>query len=33
MSGKLNDLLPDWEVIVGPKEASGIPKFLKSMFG
>lgn len=32
MSGKLNDLLPDWEVIVGPKEASGIPKFLKSMF-
>ncbi|MCS7151190.1 MAG: acetyl-CoA decarbonylase/synthase complex subunit gamma [Endomicrobia bacterium] len=33
MSGKLNDLLPDWEVIVGPKEASGIPKFLKSLFG
>jgi len=33
MSGKLNDLLPDWEVIVGPKEASGIPKFLKSIFG
>ena len=33
MSGKLNDLLSDWEVIVGPKEASGIPKFLKSMFG
>jgi len=33
MSGKLNDLLSDWEIIVGPKEASGIPKFLKSMFG
>lgn len=33
MSGKLNDLLPDWEIVVGPKEASGIPKFLKSMFG
>ncbi len=32
MSGKLNDLLPDWEIIVGPKEASGIPKFLKVMF-
>jgi len=32
MSGKLNDLLPDWEIIVGPKEASGIPKFLKTIF-
>lgn len=32
MSGKLNDLLPDWEVIVGPKEASGIPKFLRTMY-
>ncbi|MCX7956522.1 MAG: acetyl-CoA decarbonylase/synthase complex subunit gamma [Endomicrobia bacterium] len=32
MSGKLNELLPDWEVIVGPKEASGIPKFLKTFY-
>lgn len=32
MSGKLNDLLPDWEIIVGPKEASGIPKFLRSLY-
>ncbi|MCX7716402.1 MAG: acetyl-CoA decarbonylase/synthase complex subunit gamma [Endomicrobia bacterium] len=32
MSGKLNDLLPDWEVIVGPKEASGIPKFLRTLY-
>ncbi|MFQ3674968.1 MAG: acetyl-CoA decarbonylase/synthase complex subunit gamma [Endomicrobiia bacterium] len=33
LSGKLNDLLPDWKIIVGPKESSGIPKFLKTMFG
>lgn len=32
MNSKLNDLLPDWEIIVGPKEASGIPKFLKSVW-
>ncbi|MCS7227754.1 MAG: acetyl-CoA decarbonylase/synthase complex subunit gamma, partial [Endomicrobia bacterium] len=32
MSGKLNDLLPDWEIIVGPKEASGIPKFLRTLY-
>ncbi len=32
MSSKLNDLLPNWEIIVGPKEASGIPKFLKSLY-
>lgn len=31
MSGKLNELLPDWEIIVGPREASGIPKFLKTL--
>ncbi len=31
MSGKLNDLLSDWKIIVGPKEASGIPKFLKTL--
>lgn len=32
MSGKLNELLPDWEIIVGPQEASGIPKFLKILY-
>jgi len=32
MSGKLNDLLQNWEIVVGPKEASGIPKFLKTSF-
>lgn len=31
MSGKLSELLPDWEIIVGPKEASGIPKFLRTL--
>ncbi len=31
MSGKLNEL-SGWDVIVGPREASGIPKFLRSMW-
>lgn len=31
MSGKLEDLLPGYKVIVGPREASGIPSFLKSL--
>jgi len=31
MSGKLNDLT-GWEVLVGPREASGIPKFLKTIW-
>ncbi|MFN3966654.1 MAG: acetyl-CoA decarbonylase/synthase complex subunit gamma [Endomicrobiia bacterium] len=31
MSGKLNEL-SGWDIIVGPKEASGIPKFLRSMW-
>ncbi len=30
MSGKLNDVT-GWDVLVGPREASGIPKFLKSL--
>jgi len=30
LSGKLGDL-SGWQVIVGPKEASGIPKFLKQL--
>ncbi|MFN3550666.1 MAG: acetyl-CoA decarbonylase/synthase complex subunit gamma, partial [Endomicrobiia bacterium] len=32
MSEKLSNLLPGWEIIVGPKESSGIPKFLKSIW-
>ncbi|MFH2069977.1 MAG: acetyl-CoA decarbonylase/synthase complex subunit gamma [Elusimicrobiota bacterium] len=31
MSGKLNEL-SGWEVLVGPREASGIPKFLRTMW-
>lgn len=31
LSGKLEEVT-GWEVIVGPKEASGIPKFLKQMW-
>jgi len=31
MSGKLNEL-SGWDIIVGPREASGIPKFLRSMW-
>lgn len=29
---KLSEFLPDWKVVIGPKEASGIPKFLTSMW-
>ncbi len=32
MSEKLSNLLPGWQIIVGPKEASLIPKFLKSIW-
>ncbi len=31
LSGKLEDE-SGWEVLVGPKEASGIPKFLKTVY-
>jgi acetyl-CoA decarbonylase/synthase complex subunit gamma len=31
LSGKLNEL-SGWEVLVGPREASGIPKFLRTMW-
>ena len=31
MSGKLNEL-SGWEIIVGPREASGIPKFLRTFW-
>lgn len=30
MSGKLNELT-GWEILVGPRESSGLPKFLKSL--
>ena len=31
IKGELEDELPDWEVIVGPKEASEIPSFLPAL--
>ncbi|MDY7036141.1 MAG: acetyl-CoA decarbonylase/synthase complex subunit gamma [Thermodesulfobacteriota bacterium] len=31
ISGDMEEELPDWEVIVGPRDASLIPKFLKDM--
>jgi len=31
--GDMEEELPDWEVIVGPRDASLIPKFLKEMVG
>ncbi len=31
ISGEMEEELPDWEVIVGPRDASLIPKFLKEM--
>jgi acetyl-CoA decarbonylase/synthase complex subunit gamma len=31
ISGDLEDSLPGWEVIVGPREASDIPSFVKSV--
>ncbi len=33
ISGDLEEELPDWEVIIGPRDASLIPKFLKEMVG
>ena len=32
ISGDMEEELPDWEVIIGPREASLIPKFLKEMY-
>lgn len=32
MKGKLEDLLSGWEIIVGPREASGIPNFIKTIW-
>ena len=31
ISGDLEDSLPGWEVVVGPREASDIPSFFKSV--
>jgi len=32
ISGELEDSLPDWNVLVGPQEASDIPSFLKEVW-
>jgi acetyl-CoA decarbonylase/synthase complex subunit gamma len=31
ISGEMEEELPDWEVVIGPRDASLIPKFLKEM--
>jgi len=31
MKGELEEELPDWEILVGPREASGLPAFLKKL--
>jgi len=31
ISGEMEEELPDWEVVIGPRDASLIPKFLKDM--
>ena len=31
ISGEMEEELPDWEVMIGPRDASLIPKFLKEM--
>ncbi len=33
ISGDLEEELPDWEIIIGPRDASLIPKFLREMVG
>lgn len=32
IKGELEEELPDWEIIVGPREASGIPAFFKKFY-
>jgi len=32
IKGELEDELPDWKIIVGPREASGIPSFFKKFY-
>ncbi len=29
IKGELEEELPDWEIVIGPREASGLPSFLK----
>jgi acetyl-CoA decarbonylase/synthase complex subunit gamma len=31
ISGEMEEDLPDWEILIGPRDASLIPKFLKDM--
>ncbi len=31
IKGELEDELPDWEILVGPREASGLPQFLRQL--
>ncbi len=31
IKGELEEEMPDWEIVVGPREASGIPAFLKKI--
>jgi acetyl-CoA decarbonylase/synthase complex subunit gamma len=33
MSGKLEEELPGWEILVGPKESSVLPSYLKTVWG
>jgi acetyl-CoA decarbonylase/synthase complex subunit gamma len=33
LSGELEESLPGWEIMVGPKEAVDIPSYLKVMRG
>ena len=33
ISGELEDELPGWEIVIGPREAAYIPAFLKTWKG
>jgi len=33
ISGELEEELPGWEILVGPREAIGIPSFLRQVVG
>ena len=33
LSGELEEALPGWEIMVGPKEAVDLPGYLKVMWG
>jgi acetyl-CoA decarbonylase/synthase complex subunit gamma len=32
LSGELEETLPGWEILVGPREAVDIPNYLKAMW-